>query len=499
MTHIETAPGNPDPRPPVNWRWVIGSGVVGAGLIAVAFWLESDYGWQGVSEETLVSIGTAILLAGVVFLLGRQFLRSVGMYAKQVARQEADARIEEADRAVDLRLDALSERMNEMTRVRDAAHDAAVEGLALPSFETMTAALAAANKLGAPRIGHVAVQGSADPDELGVIFSWGINMGDGRFAEPAHYALSVRPVVYADFLVRGATPWLELEWNNGATADEDETADQLGLRLIERLQESGRWQGPTTLDWQQTLINLKKALDLAIRSRRREAGALWLKGPCRNSSTMTGSSRRPESSVRPETSSTRKTTSRLTPKVRLVGLKPERGARRGCPNGRTGWIRPPGGDSLSAESVPFRSSGVRMGWRRAGSNAARVPQNSERRLPAGMNRLDGHFPPAEGPMRSRSHFSGTQGRSFRAHKGQQAAQEEFAARARWRSCSCLLTRRYESEPLEIVASANRHRTIRPRPILPASLTTDQKVGHSNPSEGAWVRVPSPGLAFLIAD
>jgi hypothetical protein len=259
-------------RTAVNWRWILGCEIVGAGLIGLSFWLESRHRWQGVSENTLVSVGSALVLAGALFLVSRRFLRDVGDIASQAATTAADARIDASTQILQLRLDELSQRMTELLGRQDAVDDEAVRAMEVPSFDTVATALAVANRLGALKNGHVTVQGSHDPDELGLEFSWGRDMGDGRFAQAARYVLEVRTVLYDDFGRSGPKPWIVEEWGFGTTKEEDEPAEAVGLRLINQIRQRDRWKSPTTLDWPMALENLQRALELAVRSRHRPDG-----------------------------------------------------------------------------------------------------------------------------------------------------------------------------------------------------------------------------------
>src|SRR5260370_38982497 len=56
-------------RERVRYRWVVGSGVVGMLLVAVAFFTQYGLGATGAPIEALISIGTAFFLAGVLYFL----------------------------------------------------------------------------------------------------------------------------------------------------------------------------------------------------------------------------------------------------------------------------------------------------------------------------------------------------------------------------------------------------------------------------------------------
>jgi len=256
----------------VNIPWVIGSWSIGALLIAGAFATEHFYRWRGVSIDTMVSVGSAFLLAGVLFFLQRRFLVEVEEAVERAATSAADARVDERVQEVDARLDELGERMNEVLAERKTRQDRAIQAMDVPTFESVAGALAEANKLGAFAYDHVTVQASRDLNELGLEFSWGIDLGDGRFGQPQRAVLMVSAHVYADERGSGARWVIETPWEAG------DTADQVGLRLREQLENRGRWRGNDTLDWPRALRNLKRSLDIAISSRRRDGGEFTIQG-----------------------------------------------------------------------------------------------------------------------------------------------------------------------------------------------------------------------------
>lgn len=256
----------------VNLRWVIASGLLGALLIGIAFAMEDVHKWQGVSTETMVSLGSAFLLAAVLFFLQRRFVTQVSVAASRAATTAVDTRIYERDREVEARLDQLDQRMADVLAERSRRQDAAVRALDIPTYETVADALAEANRLGALANGRVMVQASTALDELGLQFSWGQDAGDGRFGSPGGPVLTVHGEVYADEQSVGGRPVIETPWQPG------EPAHTVGLRIRAQLETSGRWHGEGTLDWPMALRNLQRSLDIAIRSRRRDDSEGLLQG-----------------------------------------------------------------------------------------------------------------------------------------------------------------------------------------------------------------------------
>ena len=260
-------------RQQVNWPWVIGCEIAGAALIAAAFDVEHYHKWQGVSLQTMVSIGAAFLLAGVLFFLERRFLREVSNVAATAATAAADARVDERVHEVDVRLDQLDERMNQLLEARANRQDESIRALDVPTAESVANALAEANRLGAIAYGHVTVQASRDLKEFGLEFSWGTDLGDGRFGVRAREkVLLVSGRVYGDERSGESRPVIEIEWHS------QETSEHIGLMLREQLELRGRWRSDETLDWPMALRNLKRSLDLAIRSRRRDGSSDAIQG-----------------------------------------------------------------------------------------------------------------------------------------------------------------------------------------------------------------------------
>lgn len=256
----------------VNLPWVLGSWTTGVFLVVAAFAMEHFYRWVGVSLDTMVSIGSALFLAGVLFFLQRRFVVEVQDVVIRAAASAADARIDERVRGVDARLDELDERMDQAIGARSVRQDTAVRSMDVPTFESVANALASANKLGALAYDHVTVQASRDMNELGLDFSWGVDLGDGRFGHSRRIALAVRARVYADERSRESRPVIETAW------DPSDFAEQVGLRLREQLEQRGRWRGDGTLDWPMALSNLQRSLDVAIRSRRRDGDRATIEG-----------------------------------------------------------------------------------------------------------------------------------------------------------------------------------------------------------------------------
>ena len=259
-------------REKINLRWVIGSWATGVALVVAAFVTEYLFSWKGAAIETLVGVGTSLLLAGVLFFLQRRFVSVVEEVATRVAETAVDARVGEQVQRMDARIDELGQRLNQAVEARSQRQDSAVQALDVPSYQSVANALAEANKLGAIADGLIRVQGSREWGELALDFSWTRQTADGRFSQPERTELKVRANVYADETARGGIPVIETIWTS------TDSADDVGLDLRGQLERGGRWQSTSTLDWPMALKNLQKSLDMAIRSRRRDGSGLALGG-----------------------------------------------------------------------------------------------------------------------------------------------------------------------------------------------------------------------------
>jgi hypothetical protein len=256
----------------INLRWVIGSWAAGVVLVVAAFLTEYFFSWKGAVVETLVGVGTALLLAGVLFFLDRRFVSVVEEVATRVAETAADARVDARVHRMDARIDELGERLNQALEARSQRQDAAVQALDVPTYQTVANALAEANKLGSIADGQIRVQGSRERGELALDFSWTRQMADGRFSQPERTELKVKPYIYSDERGRGGRPVIETIWGP------KDSADQVGLDLRGQLERRGRWKSDSTLDWPMALKNLQASLDQAIRSRRRDSSGPMFHG-----------------------------------------------------------------------------------------------------------------------------------------------------------------------------------------------------------------------------
>jgi hypothetical protein len=272
VVSVKLSVGTPSHKEHINVWWVIGSFIAGVALIAAAFVTEYLFAWNGAAIETLVGVGTSLLLAAVLFFLQRRFVSVVEEVAIRAAETAADARVEQRVRQVDARIDELRDRINAELTARNLRQDSAVQALDVPTYMNVATALAEANRLGAIADGTIRVQGSRERGELALDFSWTRQMADGRFSLPDRTELMVKAYIYADERARSGRPVIQKDWGPG------DSAKDVGLELREQLERRGRWHGEGTLDWPMALKNLQASLDLAIRSRRRDGSGPSLQG-----------------------------------------------------------------------------------------------------------------------------------------------------------------------------------------------------------------------------
>lgn len=257
----------------IRWRWVALCSGLGAVFWGGAFFVEARFGWSGAFPDWMLHVGTAIGLAGMLFLLEQRFSQTVTAATGQLV-QEAESRFESRAQALTARLDQLGEQFRAGLDARATAQDAVLQVLDDDvSFDTVTAALEAANDIGALADGFATVQGSVDPDELAVEFRWFTTSWPPRREGGFAPELTLAAQVEADFYIDGARPVMQVTWAPG------QSAIDVGLALAGQLQQRGRWKSPGSLDWEQTIRNLRHTLDVAIRSQRRDSGAWYLGGP----------------------------------------------------------------------------------------------------------------------------------------------------------------------------------------------------------------------------
>ncbi len=246
----------------VRWPVVLGCSLAGVLLNGIALWTESRWKWQGVSPSILVNVGTALLLAGLLFFLEKGFTRrviSANRASIEAAAQQVEQRLEARTQALSTRIDDLQAQVAGRMQQRAQQGDAKVAALADDiNYDSITAALTEANDLGAIHWGRIAVRASTDLDGVVLIFKWGLDLR----APARGPVLEIEARIEADLKRHGGRRIIAVEWGRG------EPYVDVFDRLNRELQSLGRWHGPDTVNWSLAMENFRRSLDLAITSRR---------------------------------------------------------------------------------------------------------------------------------------------------------------------------------------------------------------------------------------
>jgi hypothetical protein len=185
-----------------------------------------------------------------------------------VAAGAAEARFAQRTSQLETRLDELTAAVRQRNQEDAQNQDSLVEALDYPSYQNVMGVLEEADKLKAVAGSYVGpevtVAASADRDLLSLrFFRYRIVAGD-----PPTFTLEVIAKPHAHARNRPSPP-LQLRWKAS------ESAEEFGHRLSQEILTSGLLYNANDFDWTLTIANLKKSLDVALRSRRREPG-VWL-------------------------------------------------------------------------------------------------------------------------------------------------------------------------------------------------------------------------------
>ena len=255
----------PDQPDQVRWGWVTGCTVVGLVLLAIALKGQAWWKWQGVAPGIVVNVGTAFLIAAILFFMERRFTARVvraGRRALAEAAEQIEGRLEQQADALSARIDDLQDQIDRRMQDRAQEQDNKIASLReVASFDTVTEAMTEANRVGAIVWGGVTVPASSDPDGIALTFKWGFDRNKMLTSGPRP-RLEIIVSIEADYDLSGLRPYIATEW------EPSESPAEVADRLIQALQRAGRWHGPGTLDWPLALRNLHRALELAVTSRR---------------------------------------------------------------------------------------------------------------------------------------------------------------------------------------------------------------------------------------
>ncbi len=131
---------------------------------------------------------------------------------------------------------------------------------------TVARAMTVANMVGALPEGEITLHASTSP-MIDLTFSWQHHTGDGRFSVPSGDFLGVKAHVAAD--PGGGTPVIETIWLM------TEKAEAVIGRINGMLQQRDRWNGPTTINWEQVFRDLHWAIVLSVAYKRRDSTVDW--------------------------------------------------------------------------------------------------------------------------------------------------------------------------------------------------------------------------------
>ena len=131
---------------------------------------------------------------------------------------------------------------------------------------TVARAMTVANMVGALPEGEITLHASTSL-MIDLTFTWQHHTGDGRFSVPSGDFLGVKAHVAAD--PGGGTPVIETIWLM------TEKAEAVIGRINGMLQQRDRWDGPTTINWEQVFRDLHRAIVLSVAYKRRDSTVDW--------------------------------------------------------------------------------------------------------------------------------------------------------------------------------------------------------------------------------
>lgn len=189
----------------------------------------------------------------------------------RAAAGAAEARFAQRTSQLETRLDELTAAVQQRNQEDAQNQDSLVKTLDYPSYQNVMRVLEEADKLQAVAgsfVGpEVTVAASSDRDLLSLRF-FRYRIVDGN---PPTFTLEVIAKPHTHARNRPSPP-LQLRWNAS------ESAAEFGHRLSQQILTSRLLDNSGDFDWSLTIANLKKSLDVALRSRRREPGAWLLEG-----------------------------------------------------------------------------------------------------------------------------------------------------------------------------------------------------------------------------
>lgn len=249
-----------------HWGWIISSALLGLGLLGLAHIAAMAWSWPDVTTGAISSVGAAFLLAFVLFLFERRFTRDVVDRVKDVTEAVVSARTE----ALGNRLDDLEGRLNARRARQSATQDEAVSAISdNVSFDTVSAALVEAERVGAIRAGSLTVPGSTREPLLAVEFQFAASVitgGDGLVLDDGTVR---RLTIEVEFAKRASESWkpvIMTDWSPAMSSEE------VGSELETELRRRDRLPAAKVFDFPLALRNLQAGLQLALDTQRRPVG-----------------------------------------------------------------------------------------------------------------------------------------------------------------------------------------------------------------------------------
>jgi hypothetical protein len=251
----------------LNWHWLVGCWAGGGVVILLAFAFQTAWNWTGATIDLLIEAGVALVFVGLAFLFERRFVGGVA----RAAAGAAEARFAQRTSQLETRLDELTAAVQQRNQEDAQNQDSLVKALDYPNYQNVMQVLEEAGKLQAVAgsfVGpEVTVAASSDRDLLSLRF-FRYRIVDGN---PPTFTLEVIARPHAHARNRPSPP-VQLRW------DASESAAEFGHRLNQQILTSRLLDNAGDFDWSLTIANLKKSLDVALRSRRQEPGAWILDG-----------------------------------------------------------------------------------------------------------------------------------------------------------------------------------------------------------------------------
>jgi len=238
---------------PINWRWL---GICCAGgtiLIALALFLQTEWGWSGVVTDILVEAGVAGVFVGVAFLFERAFVRKVKDAAASATEEIFATRIGDLTRAVRRLDDADIQTRNKLVTVLEDN----------PTLANFYAAMQEAVNVEGLAEKRIKVTASPDRDTLSLSFA------QSKSDDKPAFKISIVPETKAK--ARLANP-VSVTWT------ESNSAESIGHSISVEIQRNRLLNSPDDFDWDIALNNLKNSIDVAIKSRGSDANDWHLNG-----------------------------------------------------------------------------------------------------------------------------------------------------------------------------------------------------------------------------